>query len=243
MRAALKFVGNREAPLDGGQPPTRLARAIDKKVIARVAARYPRMGARLYVRGKLDGDPICRQIIALCTAQGGSGHVVDVGCGRGQMGVLLLDLGLATSVHGFDHDADKIGLATAASRRDPRFRFCRGDVRTETIPRCDTALMLDVLHYLTDDEQTALVKRAASAASRMVVIRELDPDRGWRSTVTRVQEGLTTFFGYNVGARVRVRPIAPLVKALADAGFDVSVEPSWGLTPFANVAVIARRPE
>jgi SAM-dependent methyltransferase len=246
MRAAAKFVGNRNITVDDaharpGANATRPDHDIDKEVIARVAARYPRTGTRVYVRAKLGGDPICEQIIATSRAMGGCGDVVDVGCGRGQMGVLLLDLGLATSVYGFDHDEDKIEQAIAASRGDSRFCFCRGDARTKTIPRCDTALMLDVLHYLTDDEQSALVERAASAASRLVVIRELDPDRGWRSTATRMQEGLTTFFRYNVGARVRIRPIAPVVQTLAHAGFDVKVAPSWRGTPFANVALVACR--
>jgi SAM-dependent methyltransferase len=215
---------------------------VDKQIIANVAARYNRTGTRFYVRGKLGSDPVVEQIVTMARSIGGCGHVVDVGCGRGQMGVLLLDLGLATSVSGFDWDEQKINEARAATGGDARLRFWCGDTRTEAVPPCDTVLLVDVLHYLTDDEQAALVERAASAAARAVVIRELDPDRGWRSTLTRLQEGITTFFRYNVGARVRVRPIAPVVKSLTSAGFDVHVEPSWGGTPFANVALVASRP-
>lgn len=238
-------------PVPGHSPAARPATAgkngrfvdcvIDKEIIANVAARYGRTGTRIYLRGKLARDPICEQIVTMARFMGGCGHVIDVGCGRGQMGVLLLDLGLATSIYGFDHDADKVKQASVASGGDSRLRFWRGDARTEAIPQCDTALMLDVLHYLTDDEQSALVQRAAAAARRAVLIRELDPDRGWRSAVTRAQEGITTFLRYNLGARVRVRPIAPVVQTLTAAGFDVNVEPSWGGTPFANVALMASR--
>ena len=140
----------------------------------------------------------------------------------------------------FDWDAAKVGDANAAAR-GLEASFTRGDVREHAIPPCDTLLLLDVLHYLTDVQQEALVLRAAAAAASTIVVRELDPDRGWRSFTTRVQEAVTTSFGYNRGERVRVRPIADVVRPLEQAGFSVRVLPSWGSTPFANVAVIATR--
>jgi hypothetical protein len=103
--------------------------------------------------------------------------------------------------------------------------------------------MIDVLHYLTDEEQDSLLGRAARAARRTLLVRELDPDRGWRSATTRVQEAITTTLGWNVGARVRVRAIAHIERALSLEGFDVTVEPCWGSTPFGNVLVVGRRHE
>jgi len=101
--------------------------------------------------------------------------------------------------------------------------------------------LIDVLHYLTDAQQLDVLDRGLRAARNCVVVRELDPDRGWRSATTRAQEAVTTFFGYNVGERVRVLPIASITEPLERAGFDVRVEPSWGKTPFSNVVVIATR--
>ena len=211
---------------------------IDRAVIKKVAERYTRTGTKFYVHGKLGSDPICAQVVL---AAGDLGTLVDVGCGRGQMGFLLLELGKAKRVVGYDWDQEKIDEAIAAAGGDEQFHFHVGDTRTEEIQPCDTVLMLDVLHYLTDDEQDALVQRAAKSARHTVIVRELDPDRGWRSSVTSAQESITTFFRYNVGARVRIRPISCIIERLAAAGFTVRVEPSWGSTPFANVAVIASR--
>jgi SAM-dependent methyltransferase len=215
---------------------------LDPAIVAKVAARYARTASRFYVRGKCGSDPIVAQVIALAERAGGLGEVVDVGCGRGQLGLLLLELGLASRVEGFDWDAPKIEEASAAGGDfGDRARFRRGDTRTEPIAPCDTALLVDVLHYLTDAEQDALVDRAAASARRHVVIRELDPDRGWRSAVTRAQEAVTTLLRYNVGARVAPRPIGAIVERLQSAGFEVRVEPSWGGTPFSNVAVVGER--
>ena len=83
---------------------------------ARTRARYetaPR-GDRFYVAGKLALDPVCR----LAVERGGSlGRVLDLGCGRGQLALLLLDSGLAASASGFDSDARKIEVARAAGPR------------------------------------------------------------------------------------------------------------------------------
>lgn len=216
---------------------------MDRELIDRVAKRYVKVSARMYAKGKLGSDPVCAQLVELGRERGGLGRVVDVGCGRGQMGLLLLEAGLADSVVGFDWDEGKLADATAAASVEPALPLSveRGDVREHAIPAGDTVIVLDVLHYLTDVQQAAVVDKIVGVRARTILVRELDPDRGWRSFTTRTQEAITTFFGYNVGERVRVRPIADVVGPLEAAGYTVRVEPSWGSTPFANVAVIGTR--
>jgi uncharacterized protein (DUF2062 family)/SAM-dependent methyltransferase len=220
------------------------ARAKKKQVtpfeaaVVRVAERYARgrRAAYHYVRGKLASDPVAAQIIAL----GALGEAVDVGCGRGQLAVLLLEAGNAKRVTGFDWDGTKVNDAREAAA-GLAAEFEAGDMREVVIPPCDTVLFVDVLHYLTDAEQDAVLARAADAARARVVVRELDPDRGWRSAVTRGQERLTTSLGYNRGARVNVRSVENLAAPLRARGFEVRVEPCWGATPFANVMLVAER--
>ncbi|HEY1955485.1 MAG TPA: class I SAM-dependent methyltransferase [Polyangiaceae bacterium] len=197
------------------------------------------MSARMYARGKLGSDPIAEQLVTLGQKEN-LGEVVDVGCGRGQMGILLLEAGVATRVTGVDWDEGKLQDATKAAGDLP-MRVEKADVREVTPPACDTLLLIDVLHYLTDKQQLDVLARCMQSARKCVVLRELDPNRGWRSATTRAQEAVTTFFGYNVGERVRVLPIASFTEVLEGAGFSVRVEPSWGKTPFSNVAVIAVR--
>ena len=194
----------------------------------------------MYARGKLGSDPIAEQLVAHGRASGGFGEVVGVGCGRGQMGILLLEAGVATSVVGVDWDEGKLEDGRKACGDLP-MKFEKADVREVAPPPCDTLLLIDVLHYLTDKKQLEVLERCMHSARKRVVLRELDPDRGWRSATTRVQEAVTTFFGYNVGERVRVLPIASFTEVLARGGFSASVEPSWGKTPFSNVAVFAER--
>lgn len=194
---------------------------------------------RGYVAGKLRSDPVASCVLEIGRSSP-LGSVADVGCGRGQLGVLLLEAGVATSVSGWDWDRDKIAAASrAAEGLDAHFE--QGDVRKHEIPECDTVLLVDVLHYLSPTQQDALLERAAAAARAHVFVRELDPDRGWRSAVTRLQESITTAFGYNQGERLAFRAIAELTAPLVRAGFHTSVEPAWGATPFSNVLLHACR--
>lgn len=214
------------------------AKSAFEAAVERVASRYAkgRRAAYHYVRGKMASDPVAARIAGL----GDLGDVVDVGCGRGQLAVLLLEAGTATHVTGFDWDGAKVGDARAAAS-GLGAAFDAGDMRTVQVPPCDTALFVDVLHYLTDAEQDAVLARVADAARLRVIVRELDPDRGWRSRVTRLQERVTTSLGYNRGARVNVRRIDDLVAPLRARGYEVRVEPCWGATPFSNVLVVAER--
>jgi uncharacterized protein (DUF2062 family)/SAM-dependent methyltransferase len=210
-------------------------------IVDLVADRYARGSkfTRGYVRSKMNGDPIVRALFAL-SKESNFGEVADVGCGRGQLSLMLLEAKTATRSDGFDWDAAKIEEATRAAD-SLETAFFVGDLRSAEIAACDTALLLDVLHYLTIEEQDALLERVAASSRNTIFVRELDPDRGWRSTVTRLQERITTRLGVNRGARVLIRPIREITSVLDRNGFDAQVTPCWAGTPFANVLVTATR--
>jgi len=208
-------------------------------IVLRVAERYAR-GSKFthgYVKSKLNGDPVVSALFTRSRQQS-FGEVADIGCGRGQLSVLLLEAKTATRTTGFDWDAAKIDDANRAAE-SLQGAFFVGDLRSEKIPSCDTALLLDVLHYLTTEEQDALIERVAASTKQTIFVRELDPDRGWRSSVTRLQERITTRLGVNRGARVLLRPIRELTDVLERCGFVVDVVPCWEGTPFSNVLLTA----
>lgn len=214
---------------------------MERDLALRVAERYANgsRAVRGYVAGKLRADPVVARVVEIGRARG-FGRVLDLGCGRGQLAVALLEARAATSVRGFDWDEEKIAAARAASKGlDATFE--RGDLRTHDLGAFDTALLIDVLHYLPADDQRALLLRAVAARPRAMLVRELDPDRGWRSAVTRLQEAITTGFGYNAGERLEYLPIAEIARPLERAGYEVAIEPAWGSTPFSNVLVVAVR--
>ncbi len=197
-----------------------------------------------YVRIKLLRDPVMKMIADLGSERN-YGEVLDIGTGRGQLPMLLLALQRARRVRGFDWDADKIAIATQAATVEPALAatFDVADVREAALAQADTVLLIDVLHYLDDDDQDELLDRAAVSvrAGGRLLVREADTERGWRSFMTLVQEKLFTGLRFNRGPRVRFRPIRLIVDRLEKSGLEVEVRPAWSGTPFSNVLVVAER--
>jgi uncharacterized protein (DUF2062 family)/2-polyprenyl-3-methyl-5-hydroxy-6-metoxy-1,4-benzoquinol methylase len=230
------------------------------KAVERIATRYasPRSAlpierARFHtLRGKLVGDPVAKLVADIGGGEPNAlGTLLDVGTGRGQLALLLIELGLASSARGIDWHEAKIACAQrAASAAGDGMApldaiFTRGDARETPFEPADTVLLIDVLHYLTLDEQDELLARAATAVrpGGRLLVREADTRRGWRSTMTLAEERLSTFVGIHRGERVCFRAVRDIAARLEAAGLTCTLVPAWGATPFSNVLVIGARPK
>jgi SAM-dependent methyltransferase len=212
-------------------------------LIQAVATRYAGASryTRHYVRAKLRRDPATEAIVTLATDLGGFGTVADLGCGRGQLSLLLLLTGSAESVLGLDRNGPALAEAQAASEGLPA-RFIATDLATAPLPDCDTLLLVDVLYQLPPAAQQALLARMAAAARRRIVIRAFDPGLGWRSRCGFAMEWLNRA-GRGDLRRAAIDPMTlPALRALLEqAGFRVSVTPCWGGMPLPNVLLLAER--
>lgn len=232
-RRALMSVSNIQGRLEdsgeGSLPPG---------LPAVVAARYAGRVTQGFVRGKLRGDPVVRALLGMR----GLGHVLDLGCGRGQLAIALLLAGVAERVTGLDLDAAKIAAGTAAARHLPA-RFAVADLATAEIPAGDTVLLIDVLLQMPPAAQDALIGRILGAAPRRILIRAFDPDRGWRSACGFAMERVRRLLGGDLGlaGAVAPRPLRDLAAPLEGAGYAVSITPCWAGTPLPNVLLVAER--
>lgn len=210
---------------------------------AAVSARYAGASrfARGFVDGKLRHDPATLALLRLA-ARRPFGTVVDLGCGRGQLGLALLTAGVAERLTGLDHDGAKLAEAGRAAAGLPA-RFAEADLAAAPaagLPDCDTLLMVDVLYQLPEPAQRPLLAAAARAACRRVVVRAFDPDRGWRSAAGFAMEVLGRAVRGDRNA-IRPLPLAAVAAPLEAAGFAVSVSPCWGNTPLPTVLLVAER--
>ncbi len=211
-----------------------------EQAVSRTRARYATSpkGDRYYVATKLKFDPIGR---ALHELTGALGEVFDVGCGRGQLGLLLYELGRLRTLSGIDWDERKVSVAQKASMGVGR--YAKGDVRTAQIPESDTVIIADVLHYIAFDEQDAVLARAAAAlrAKGSLIVRDVDARRTMGSVLARTCERLGVRFDVNRGQRLAFRPRADLCTAIEHVGLvvrDVVATPGLWLD---NVLVVAER--
>lgn len=212
-------------------------------LFAGVARRYAGcgIGTVRYVAAKLRRDPVHRDILDIGEASG-FGDVLDIGCGRGQMGIALLQSGLARSVLGLDRSAAHLDQARRAADGLAFTGRVQDVARDAELPAADTVLIVDVLYQLAPAAQIALLRSAARAARQLVLIRTLDPERGLRSAITLAFERAVRRFSPHSGAHVSPLPVGCLGDILRQEGFAVSVAPCWRGTPMANVLLTARRP-
>jgi predicted TPR repeat methyltransferase len=103
-----------------------------------VSARYAGASrfARGFVGGKLRHDPATLALLRLA-ARRPFGDVVDLGCGRGQLGLALLAAGLAERLTGLDLDRAKLEEARRAAAGLPA-RFAEADLAAPALP-CPSA--------------------------------------------------------------------------------------------------------
>lgn len=208
-----------------------------------VATRY-REGTRTgrhFVPSKLKRDPATAVVLRQAAATpGGFGHVVDLGCGRGQLSLALLLAGLAERVSGYDLDMVRVRDAQRAARGLPA-EYAAADLSRPELPEGDTLLLMDVLFLLPEPAQHALLAAMAAAARQRLLIRTLDPDAGWRSAVGLWNERLHRMLRGQPPFGLRAMKLPRMQAVLAGLGFDSTVTPCWEGTPFPNVLLVATR--
>lgn len=219
-------------------PPGAFERALERTAerFARVSQSRSQMH---FTREKLRRDPATRAVAEL----GALGETIDLGCGRGQLAILLLEVGAATSVRGYDWDEPKIALANRAAV-GLAARFLSEDASKVELPPADTVLLIDVLHYLDVPGQDALLARAASwvKPGGRLVVREASEGYGFRSFLTRFVERISQGIRFNLGATIAIRDVQrEYVPLLERAGMTCRVTPCWSGTPFGNVLLVAER--
>jgi 2-polyprenyl-3-methyl-5-hydroxy-6-metoxy-1,4-benzoquinol methylase len=216
-------------------------RAQLETAIQRTTERYAsaQHADRFYVTSKLRTDPLIQQLAELDLRLG---RVIDAGCGRGQIGLLLLELGAASSLVGWDWDEHKIDVARAAAGSEARFE-CSDLVKREW-PEADSVLLIDVLHYLDRRRQTELLERAAGslAPGGRIMLRELDRSAGFSAWLGMLFERIAVKLSYNRGAMLEFRSAAEIAEQLSALGLRVQPGADSEAATLGNRLMIAERP-
>lgn len=207
-----------------------------KRTLARYASAPP--SVRGYLSSKLRTDPSLESIAAL---PGSFGRVVDAGCGYGQIGLALLELGRADSVVGFDDDARRVEIANRAGGDAARFET--RNLSGLEFPEADTVLFVDSLHYMPVERQDAVLERAARtlAPNGRIVVRDVDGRSSLRSALTQIAERLAAVFrGRSVEFGFRSK--AELALLLGRFGLTTENTDATAFSMTNNVLTVATKP-
>jgi cyclopropane fatty-acyl-phospholipid synthase-like methyltransferase len=225
---------------DTASPPSRPPR-LDRGLLDAATARYRPAGRFAYhfARGKLGGDPAFAAILHKEWIAPGS-RVLDLGCGQGLLASLLIAAGHGCRVHGIELmplDAQRASTALGSAAR-----IVCGDIRHEDFGQADTAVILDVLHYIDYSEQDRVLDRlrAALHPGGQLLLRVGDADAGLPFRLSNWVDHVVTFVRGHRLPRLYCRPLAAWRQPLEALGFQVEVVPLSHGTPFANVMLKAR---
>lgn len=220
----------------------RVERARSARFRRYAAQRFRSLGAhdRRFVAWKVRLD---RLFNALLAEELGTGTVVDLGCGYGEVLALAAFGDERRELYGCDLDAGRIDAARRAFA-DLHSRFEVADVRTCALPRAGLILLIDVLQYLEPAEQEELLRRCAAALEPggRLILRVHDLDRGWMGHLTTGFDRVV----FRAGG-FRRRPVhlavAAYCRTLGDAGLAVREQPMRNRLPLVHSLLIASRPE
>jgi uncharacterized protein len=125
--------------------------------------------------------------------------IVDIGCGYGYLAYLLSFVSRDRQILGIDYDAEKIELANHCISKNDQVTFVAADASSYAFEPSDVFILNDVLHYMPEDKQKAMLERCIAGLNEggMIMIRDADKDLEKRHLGTRYTEFFSTRTGFN----------------------------------------------
>jgi len=196
-----------------------------------IASRFEGHRLRMYVRSKLRSDPV--YAAAYETIRDSSLPLLDVGCGVGLLGFYLRERGWDHPIIGVDSDPKKVAVARRIASGYNGLEFRVGE-SIDGMPFRGNVAIIDVLHYLSDESQIALLESVADMVpkSGFIVIRDCPADGSWRARATWIEEVFARTVGWMKTTRINFPPPDRFASLFEPRGFSEEVRPLWGRTPF-----------
>jgi hypothetical protein len=185
-----------ERPSEARRDPTDLK--------ARVVARYRRLEphARLFARFKVRLDPLFAELPGQTGVGPAPKAFLDIGTGYGVPACWLAESYPTATIYGIEPDEDRVRVANLALGRQGQVV---GGLAPELPPSpagVDGAFMLDMLHYLSDEQAMLTFRRlhqkmadGAPLVMRCVMpVERRGPGYWWFDRIRNRLNGLETFF-------------------------------------------------
>lgn len=230
------------------------------ELLEQASAPYRQAGrfAWHFARGKLGRDPVFRAMLerGLLPAHA---RVLDLGAGQGLLASLLAAIDrqaarpggwpadwapppIQARYHGVElmpRDVDRARAALGAF--SDRVQFVCADMCSAPLPTSDVVVILDVLHYVPQAAQEALLGRVrdAMAPSGRLLLRVGDAAQAGGFRISQWVDRIVTMVRGHRVPPTFCRPLTEWVALLEGLGFRVQPAPMSQGTPFANVLLVA----
>jgi predicted RND superfamily exporter protein len=195
----------------------------------RITKRYRRMEPypRMFARFKIKTDPMFRELPKLVSFPGEVKTIVDIGTGYGVPGCWFLEHFPGSSVYGIDPNQERIRVASQVfGNRGAAFQGSAPDLPSFPAP-ADIATMLDMLHFLNDEQLQHLLKKVHGALREqgVLIIRAIIAPVNRASWLWKIHSLYRKFSGIHN----HYRSVEELRENITREGFDLlHVCPSGG---------------
>jgi SAM-dependent methyltransferase len=226
-------------------------------LIDRASAPYRSAGrfAHNFARGKLRADPVFRALLEFGLLQGRK-DILDLGCGQGLLSAWLQAAlvnyqngvwppnwpppptpHLMRGIELMDRDVERARNALGSA-----CQISQGDIRTAEFGATDAVVILDVLHYMTEEEQLQVLRRVRTAlpVSGLLLLRVGDAAAGLRFRYSQWVDKLVMLCRGHSVRKTHCRSLAQWMVLLRACRFEVQATPMSQGTQFANVLLIAQ---
>lgn len=125
--------------------------------------------------------------------------IYDLGCGYGFLSLMLGLISPQRRIYGVDFDGEKIALAQNSAIKSQSCEFIQADVTQYPLEKADIFIILDTLHYFSEEKQLALIKNCISNLNPggKLIIRDANKDIKKKHKSTEFTERMSTGIGFN----------------------------------------------
>lgn len=122
------------------------------------------------------------------------GQIYDLGCGYGFLDYFLYMKSGQRTIIGVDYDSDKITVANHSYLKNDKLKFIEGDIMDVHVQNADAVVILDVLHYLSAENQKKLIRSSFEGLNvgGILIIRDGDSSQVSKHKWTKLTEFFST---------------------------------------------------
>jgi predicted exporter/SAM-dependent methyltransferase len=123
-----------------------------------------------------------------------NGRIYDLGCGYGFLDYFLYAKSSDRTIIGVDYDGDKITVANQSYLKQEKLTFIESDVMKVDVQEADAVVILDVLHYLSADNQQKIIRSSFEGLKNggILIIRDGDSSQTEKHKGTKLTEFFST---------------------------------------------------
>lgn len=170
--------------------------------------------------------------------------ILDLGCGYGFLDFYLHYREEGREIIGVDYDEKKIEIAANSYGKTEKLSFVRADVTSFEFGNQDVIFLNDMLHYLSEEEQHALLLRCVDHLNPggIIFIRDGVTDQQDTHQKTQLTEWFSTrFFSFNKKDKPFHFFSKSYIRTLADSK-GLSIEERSHSRKTSNMLFILRKP-